>query len=213
MTGQAVVDTTALALGGYLLGSVPVAWLIARWHLGLDIRTLGSGNVGVLNTALSVHRWAGLLVFSAEIAKGSLAVVMARVLVGDDVAVGVSAVAVFVGTRWPVWLRFHGGRGNTAAASSLMVISAPAVLSLAALWLVVRMVGYSNFVATRLLLAALPVVLGLFTASWWWAGVGGAYALLFLTTHRPETDDHLLLKQQYPGVAAFLTSPRRRRHV
>lgn len=205
-----IARTIACVVGGYLLGSIPVAWLIARWHLGRDIRTLGSGNVGVLNTALSVHRWAGLVVFLVEIAKGVIAVVGAAFVVGTDVAIGLTALAAFVGTRWPVWLRFHGGRGNTIAATSLAIVSPLTIPLLALLWLVVRRVAGSNFVATRVMLVALPPTLGVITWSWWWAAVGLAYSLLFLTTHREETDDHLILRQQWPTVAAFLTSPRRR---
>jgi glycerol-3-phosphate acyltransferase PlsY len=62
--------------GAYLLGSIPVAWLLARWLTGHDLRRMGSGNVGVMNSALSVARWAGLLVFLTEIAKGLLAVTL-----------------------------------------------------------------------------------------------------------------------------------------
>jgi glycerol-3-phosphate acyltransferase PlsY len=196
--------------GGYLLGSIPVAWLIVRWHLGRDIRTMGSGNVGVLNTALSVHRWAGLVVFLVEIAKGVAAVGLGALAVGSDVGVGLTALAAFIGTRWPVWLRFHGGRGNTIAATSLALISPLTIALLASLWIVVRKIAGSNFLATRAMLAALPPTLGLFTLSWWWAAIGLAYAILFLTTHDEETDDHLLLRRHYPTVAAFLTSPRRR---
>ena len=78
----------ALISAGYLIGSVPVAWLATKLHHGKDLRTLGSGNVGVMNTMLSVHRWTGLLVFLAEIAKGLAAVRLGQVLVGSEPAVG-----------------------------------------------------------------------------------------------------------------------------
>jgi acyl phosphate:glycerol-3-phosphate acyltransferase len=211
---EQVLTFAGLAAGGYLLGSVPVSWLITIAHTQRDLRMLGSGNVGVMNTAISVHRWAGLLVFLGEIAKGVTAVALAAFSVGSDVAVGVSATAAFVGTRWPVWLRFRGGRGNTTAVASLLIIAPLAVVLLTSLWLVVRRLGTSSFVATRVILAASPPVLGLVTLSWWWALVGAAYALLFLTTHDRSTDDHLLLRRHYPSVLAFLTAPRRRgQHV
>jgi acyl phosphate:glycerol-3-phosphate acyltransferase len=212
---MSAVEMAALSVtvaGGYLLGSVPLAWLVARIHHGEDIRTLGSGNVGVLNTALSVHRWAGLLVFAGEIAKGVLAVVVPRLLLNSDVAVGLTALAAFVGTRWPVWLLFRGGRGNTLAATSVALISPLTIGLMALLWFTARRLSGTNFIATRVVLAALPASLAVLTMSWWWAAVGMAYSVLFLTTHRPETDDHLLLKEHYPTVAAFLTSPPRGRH-
>jgi glycerol-3-phosphate acyltransferase PlsY len=212
MNAEALPGALALAIGGYLLGSIPVAWLITRVHLGKDLRTLGSGNVGVLNTALSVHRWAGLLVFLTEIAKGVVAVLVARQLAGNDVATAAAALGAFVGTRWPVWLRFRGGRGNTVAASSLAVIAPLAVLALAVLWLSVRLVGRTNFTATRVMLGGLPLALGVATWSVWWAAVGLCYAALFLTTHSEGTDDHLIARRQYRTLGRFLMTPRRKGH-
>jgi acyl phosphate:glycerol-3-phosphate acyltransferase len=199
------------AAGGYLLGSIPVAWLLTWLLTGRDLRTMGSGNVGVMNIALSVHRWAGLVVLLTEVAKGLLAVLIPWFASGEPVLIGVCAVGAFVGTRWPVWLGFHGGRGNTCAAASLVLIAPLAVAVLGMVWFGVRWIGVSNFGATRVMVAALPVVVGATTLSWWWLAVGVAYVLLFLTTHRPTTDDHLLIEQQFPSLWAFITSPRRHR--
>ncbi len=208
----ALAGTAALyAAAGYLLGSIPVAWLLTWQLTGRDLRTMGSGNVGVMNTALSVNRWAGLIVLLTELAKGVLAVLVPWFVTGEPVVIGACALGAFVGTRWPVWLRFHGGRGNTCAAASLVLIAPVAVLVLAIVFFSLRWMGLGNFAATRLMAAALPVVVGLTTLSWWWLAVGVAYVLLFLTTHRPTTDDHLLIEQQFPSLWAFITSPRRHR--
>jgi acyl phosphate:glycerol-3-phosphate acyltransferase len=197
---------------GYLLGSIPVAWLLTWQLTGRDLRTMGSGNVGVMNTALSVNRWAGLVVLLTEVAKGLLAVLVPWFATGEPVVIGACALGAFVGTRWPVWLRFHGGRGNTCAAASLVLIAPAAVLVLAIVFFTLRWMGLGNFAATRLMVAALPPVVGLTTLSWWWLAVGVAYVVLFLTTHRPTTDDHLLIEQQFPSLWAFITSPRRHRN-
>ena len=194
----------------YLLGSIPVAWLIAKLVTGGDIRKMGSGNVGVMNTAISVARWAGILVFLAETAKGVLAVLLARWLDGSQLSVGLAALAAIVGTRWSIWLRGAGGRGNTAAAAALLLISWPALLCLTAIWLLTRVLTRSSFIAMRVMLALVPVALGLFTRSWWSALFGVAFSLLFAATHRTETDDHLVLKDRWSGLRAFLTMPRRK---
>src|SRR5829696_421827 len=197
MSGLAIEDAVRAAAyfaGGYFLGSIPVAWLIAYMHIGRDIRQMGSGNVGVLNTALSVHRWAGLVVFIGELFKGIASVLAARQLGGgNELLIGVAALGAFTGTRWPVWLHFRGGRGNTCAAASLALISPLTVVAMAALWIGIRVVGADNFVATRVMLAALPFALGALTWSPWWFAVGAAYSILFLTTHEASTDDHMLL--------------------
>lgn len=203
----------------YILGSIPVAWLVAKLVTGGDLRQMGSGNVGVLNTAISVTRWAGIVVFLAEAAKGMAAVFIARRLgstwlgIGPDdsaLVVGLAALAAIVGTRWSIWLRGAGGRGNTAAAAALLVISWPALLSLLAVWFATRLLTRSNFIAMRVMLVLVPAALWLFTSSWWSALFGLAFSALFLTTHRTETDDHLLLKERWAGLTSFLTMPRRK---
>ena len=59
-----------LTIAGYLIGSVPVAWIITKLVKGEDLRQLGSGNIGVMNVGLSVARWAGVLVFCQKLLKG-----------------------------------------------------------------------------------------------------------------------------------------------
>ena len=194
----------------YLIGSIPVAWLVARLVTGQDLRGMGSGNVGVMNTALSVTRWAGALVFLAEAAKGALAVLLARTLEGSMVSVGLAALAAIVGTRWSIWLRGAGGRGNTAAMTALALISWPSLLCLGAVWLLARLIARSSFIAMRITLALIPVVLGLVTRSWPAAIFGAAFSVLFLTTHSTDTDDHLLMKDRWSGLRNFLTMPRRK---
>jgi acyl phosphate:glycerol-3-phosphate acyltransferase len=199
----------ALVLGGYLLGSIPAAWLVARAVTGHDLRQMGSGNVGVMNTALSLHRWAGLLVFLAEIAKGALAVIVSRAWEGSEVAVGLTVLATIVGTRWPIWLRGTGGRGNTAAMAALFVLNWVGLAVMLALWFVARLLTRSNFTATRISLLLLPAVFGFISQSWWAVLFGAAFALIFVSTHKRETDDHLLIKKHWPTFWDFLTSPPR----
>ena len=100
-----------LAIAAYLLGSIPLAYIIARWTRGVDLRKFGSGNVGSSNVLQATSkRWA-IPVVLFDIGKGLLAVWLAR-WTGLDIApqflVGFAAIA---GHNWPVFLGFHGGRG------------------------------------------------------------------------------------------------------
>jgi glycerol-3-phosphate acyltransferase PlsY len=205
-----MTDLLILIVVCYLIGSIPVAWLVARLVTGRDLREMGSGNVGVMNTALSVARWAGLLVFLAEAAKGAVAVLLARHLDGSMLSVGLAALAAIIGTRWSIWLRGAGGRGNTSAMTALLLISWPSLLILGGVWLLTRVIARNSFIAMRVTLALIPVVLGLVTQSWQAAILGAAFSVLFLSTHRTETDDHLLMKAQWSGLRRFLTMPRRK---
>jgi len=98
-------------VAAYLLGSVPLAYLVAKWSRGIDLRQLGSGNIGASNLWVSVSKWVALAVGFFDVVKGILAVWVAQQFglgVAEQVTVGVAAVA---GHNWSVFLRFSGGRG------------------------------------------------------------------------------------------------------
>ena len=81
----------------YLLGSIPVAWLMGRLAGQGDIRRLGSGNAGVMNVALNVSRWAALIVMAAETAKGIATVLLAQKWQLSEAMIGLAVVAAVVG--------------------------------------------------------------------------------------------------------------------
>jgi glycerol-3-phosphate acyltransferase PlsY len=201
-----------LALLSYLIGSVPVAWALTWAVTKRDLRRLGSGNVGVMNVAVSVGRWAGLIVFVSEACKGVAAVAVARGFGGTESQLGVAALAVVAGTRWPIWLGGTGGRGNTAGAAALALISWPSLAAFVAIWAAARLISGSHFTATRASFLAWPPIFGLVSASWALALFSGAICAIYLSMHQQKTDDHLLLKQRWPSLWAFLRAPARGRH-
>lgn len=195
----------------YLIGSIPEAWLITKWVTGQDLRHLGSGNLGVANAALSVARWAGLLVFLIEATKGALSVLFVRTVGGNELLIAAGVLATVAGTRWSVWLKGAGGRGNTAGVGALFIISWKIPLLILIVWILARLITRSSFLATRIGLFSWPIIFVVVTATWWYALFGAAMALIYLEGQRKETDDHLLIKEQWPNIWAFLTSPRRNR--
>jgi glycerol-3-phosphate acyltransferase PlsY len=205
-----VVTPVAWIFSAYLLGSIPVAWLLTKWVTGQDLRRLGSGNVGVMNTALSATRWAGLVVFLCEAAKGFLAVILPRFQGQGDIIVGLVVIAVVLGSRWSIWLGFKGGRGNTAGMSALLMISWQTMVFSLAVWVLARLLVHNSFKATRISLVTLPIITAGVTQSWWYALVSLALALIYLGAQQPRSDDHQIIKERWPSFWAFLTSPRRR---
>lgn len=105
------METGLVLLGAYLLGSIPSAYLLTRWMTGADIRQLGDGNPGAKNTYESVGRWAAGLVGAADIAKGALAVAMARYFNLSESLVLLSGACAVLGHDYPVFLGFQGGQG------------------------------------------------------------------------------------------------------
>lgn len=111
------MDVVMVALMGvalYLVGSVPTAYILVRLVKGVDVREVGSKNVGALNTFHLIGTWAGLLVLVADAGKGALAVGVPLWAGAPDWALYVTATLVVVGHNWPVFLGFRGGKGAAA---------------------------------------------------------------------------------------------------
>jgi acyl phosphate:glycerol-3-phosphate acyltransferase len=120
---------TALVLA-YLLGSIPFSYLVAR-RAGIDVRAVGSGNVGATNVMRSAGRAAGLLAFVLDFLKGSAATWLAARLAGTTIA-AVAAVVAVIGHMAPVWLSFKGGKGvATGAGAFLPLMPVPTLIGLA----------------------------------------------------------------------------------
>jgi glycerol-3-phosphate acyltransferase PlsY len=96
------------------------------------------------------------------------------------------------------------------AGTSLVVISWVGAVCIAALWLIVRLITGTSFLATRVILVAGPLAVGLLTRSWWYLLMGAVFCLLFMTTHERKTDDHLIIKKRWSGLRRFLTMPPRK---
>tara|TARA_Y100001001_G_scaffold10665_1_gene9787 strand:+ start:2091 stop:2717 length:627 start_codon:yes stop_codon:yes gene_type:complete len=113
----------SLALGAYVVGSVPTAYILVRWMEGEDIRDFGSRNVGALNAYNRTGAWAGLLVLLVDTAKGVLAVAAPRLLGVDPWVLFITSPLVVVGHNWPVFLNFRGGKGAAAIFGISLVIA------------------------------------------------------------------------------------------
>ncbi len=112
-----------LIIGAYLLGSIPTAYLVARWRRGIDIRQYGSGNVGAANTLTTVSRRWSIAVTLFDIAKGALAVWAAQLLGLGAAQQAVVGAAAIIGHDWPVFLRFQGGRGIFTSLGVIVMLS------------------------------------------------------------------------------------------
>jgi len=147
---------------GYLLGSVPCAYIAARLAKGVDIRRVGGGNVGALNVMREIGTAAGLAVFLADVAKGSLAVLVAQWLGAPLLWVFAAGLAALVGHSWPVWLKFRGGQGLATGMGVLLVV-APIefAISFAIIVIVVLLTSNARF-GSAVGLALLPLIIWLF---------------------------------------------------
>ena len=118
-----IAKFVAVAIIGYLLGSIPFGLLVSRRLSRVDVRQYGSGKIGTTNVLRSAGGKAAAMVFSLDILKGALAVVFAGLIVGrnylivGDFGLGLlaaqclAALAAMAGHNWSVFLKFRGGRG------------------------------------------------------------------------------------------------------
>ncbi len=125
---------------GYLLGSIPVGYLLSRRQAKVDVRKYGSGRTGATNVLRTAGRKWAVLVAALDLIKGVLAVVFAGLIVGQDylvvgnIALGalvaqvLAALAAIVGHNWPVFLGFKGGRGVATFFGGLVALCPPAAL-------------------------------------------------------------------------------------
>ena len=113
----------AMAAIGYLMGSVPTGLIAGRLAKGVDIRDYGSGKTGFTNALRTIGIRAALPVLIGDMAKGALAVVIARVLSDDAYVQAVGGLAAVVGHNWPIFARFRGGRGVTTSFGVLLAMN------------------------------------------------------------------------------------------
>ena len=147
---------------GYLAGSIPFAFLVARAR-GVDVRRAGSGNVGATNVLRTSGVVTAVCVMLLDMAKGAGAVqCVARLAPGVTAAPAVAGVAAVVGHIYPVWLKFRGGKGVATAAGVFLVLTPVALAPAAALFVLTvwmtRFVSLGSLVAT---LALGPIAAGL----------------------------------------------------
>lgn len=123
MTLSEVIIGGGAVILGYLLGSIPSAYIATRLATGKDIRQLGGGNVGGLNTLREVGFLPSLWVGIVDVGKGSAAVAIAHWLLDLSlIPVLLTGLAAVVGHNWMVWLKFSGGKGMGAALGALLVV-------------------------------------------------------------------------------------------
>ena len=147
----------AIAIG-YLLGSIPFAYIASRLKKGGDIRQLGGGNVGALNTMREVGVAAGLAVLIADMAKGLIAVLIAQWLGLSLIWIFTAGSAAVVGHNWPIFLGFKGGKGAATAMGVLLAL-VPHEFAISFGIMVVVIVITSNFrLGITVGLAFLPLI-------------------------------------------------------
>jgi glycerol-3-phosphate acyltransferase PlsY len=185
-----------VALGAYLLGSIPTGYLMARAK-GIDIRTVGSGNIGATNAFRVLGKGPGVFVLLVDAAKGCVAVVLAalagpllagvpseRVNEVSEVFQVIAGLGAILGHNFTCWLKFKGGKGVATSAGVLLALLPKALGIAFGAWVVAF--ALSRYVSLASITAAvtLPVATWLFGYSRMLTTVSAIIGVLTIYRHR-----------------------------
>jgi acyl phosphate:glycerol-3-phosphate acyltransferase len=182
--GEAVFRDVVAVAGAYLLGSVPFGLLIARLQGGVDLRRMGSGNIGATNVLRVVGKGAAALTLVGDIGKGALAVAIGRTLGVSPTVLAMTALAVVVGHLLPVFLGFRGGKGFATTLGAVLAAMPAVGVLLLLIWIAVAAIWRYSSLAALVAAASLPVLTWLLDGRPEMVILGGTLFFLVLLRHR-----------------------------
>jgi glycerol-3-phosphate acyltransferase PlsY len=167
MLSSIIGNMTIAIIVGYVFGSFPAAYLAGRVRKGIDIRDVGSRNMGAMNVFYQIGPLDAALVTLADLSKGMLAIILVRWLSGVELVTsfdllrdGPTAIAAIMGHIFPVFLKFHGGKGAATAIGILIFLMPWAVPFLFVVFFVALLITRNPTFSYSLLLIVFPFVAG-----------------------------------------------------
>ncbi|OPY62941.1 MAG: Glycerol-3-phosphate acyltransferase [Pelotomaculum sp. PtaU1.Bin065] len=174
-----------IVLASYLIGSIPASYLTARYWKGIDIRRLGSGNVGTTNVWRNAGPAAGVVALAGDLGKGVLAVILAKHFGGPSL-VALAAVAVLTGHSWPVFLGFKGGKLVATGVGVLAAVSLPVGALAAAIWVVAVVITRYVSIGSLLAVSSIPFLMLAFHLERPYLALGVFIAAFAVVKHIPN---------------------------
>jgi glycerol-3-phosphate acyltransferase PlsY len=191
----------ALVIGAYLIGSIPFSFLVVKLFAGEDIRELGSRNVGATNVARTFGKLPGIIALILDMAKGYAVIALAKWIVmsphwplaaGGNFSpvhsrafwIALAGLIAVVAHMFPVWLRFHGGKGVATAAGAFLAIDPLSFAAGAIVFLIVILSTRFVSLASMLSAASIPIFMRFLThAPFWTTIVSIVIAMLIIVKH------------------------------
>src|SRR5947207_1988338 len=191
----------AVIISAYLLGSIPFSYLVVRLFAGADIRQHGSRNVGATNVARTFGKLPGVIALMLDISKGYAAVALARwitmrpewpfeasatagPLQSREFWIALAGLIAVLAHMFPVWLRFHGGKGVATGAGAFLGLDplalAAAFIVFAIVLIATRFVSLASILST----ASVPLFLRFLThAPFWTINISILISMLIIVKH------------------------------
>ena len=146
---------------GYLLGSIPTAYIIAKLRKGIDIREVGIGNMGAGNVIREVGLWEGAVVFLVDAAKGAAAILVAQTLGVSQPFVLAAGFAAILGHSYPFSIGFRGGQGVSTIMGIFFVLAPEVMVVILGLMGIALLLTRHIFSMTCIVAPFLPLLIGL----------------------------------------------------
>jgi glycerol-3-phosphate acyltransferase PlsY len=150
------MKTLLLLIAGFLLGSIPTGKIIAG-RLGIDLQSTGSGNIGATNVLRSTGKLPALFTLIGDMAKGVVAVLLARYFEVGAWNEGMVGIAAVVGHNYSIFLKFRGGKGVATSLGVLLVYAPLAGLATVAVWLLAVLVTRISSLGAIISFCSLPL--------------------------------------------------------
>jgi glycerol-3-phosphate acyltransferase PlsY len=167
---------TLSLISSYLIGSIPFTQIVAKLVKGIDLRKVGSRNVGGRNLSRQLGLLWGIIGGALDVAKGAAAMWLAEMLGVPYPIRLLNGLAVVTGHNWPIWLRFHGGKGLLAALGAISFVVFPVGVISFTLGILVlvsthnifftSMVAFATMLITAVLIGSPPEIIYFICGCW-----------------------------------------------
>ena len=154
-----MVNASIAIISGYLLGSIPSAYIAGRIKRGIDIRDVGSKNMGAMNVYYEVGLIEAVLVLLTDVGKGIVTIIIARYLLGVPLLFQLlAALAAVIGHAFPIFLKFRGGRGGATTFGVLLFLMPKAIPFWIAMCLVALLITHNLTFCYSIAFICFPLV-------------------------------------------------------
>ncbi len=199
---ESMIFPVAIAVGSYLLGSIPWGLLLSHLAGYGDIRKIGSGNIGATNVMRTGNKKLAALTLLLDALKGAVAVLIARQI--DPSLEGVAALFAVLGHMFPVWLKFKGGKGVATGIGVITALNWPTGIAVFGLWIPVVFALRISSLATLLVTAAVPVGLYIFGRA---DVIPLALVLIALIFYKHRANIRRLINHTEPKIGSHKNAP------
>jgi glycerol-3-phosphate acyltransferase PlsY len=215
------ISIALFLIGSYLLGSIPFGLWIVKWLKGIDVRTVGSGNIGATNVSRICGPAIGRLVFVLDLLKGLIPPLIGRYVLHVDQPdsrwIVLAARLAILGHNFSIFLGFQGGKGISTSGGALLGAAPKAGLGAAIVFIVFLLASSTISVGSLAAAVALPLLMfWLYPHDWFQLGFGIVASLMAIFKHRKNVERlrngteprvHIFGKRQAPPAAPADSQP------